>query len=133
VADSEIGVSLGFDFDFPDREVRNNTFYRNSFVNNSRYVIVGLTTKANFWNKGTEGNYWGDYKGTDNNQDGIGDTTYIIDDNNIDPYPLTKKVDVDTIPEFSSWLPLVFMLVSFVGVCGVYKRKLHTSIKEGLK
>ena len=35
-----------------------------------------------------EGNYWSEYNGTDSNQDGIGDTPYTINANNIDHYPL---------------------------------------------
>jgi hypothetical protein len=33
--------------------------------------------------------YWSDYKGTDANEDGIGDTPYVIDANNTDypPFP----------------------------------------------
>jgi hypothetical protein len=34
------------------------------------------------------GNYWSDYNGTDANHDGIGDTSYIIDADNKDSYPL---------------------------------------------
>jgi hypothetical protein len=34
------------------------------------------------------GNYWSDYKETDANHDGIGDTPYVIDANNTDNYPL---------------------------------------------
>ena len=34
------------------------------------------------------GNYWNDYNGIDSNEDGIGDTPYIIDRNNVDEYPL---------------------------------------------
>jgi hypothetical protein len=39
-----------------------------------------------------EGNYWSDYNGTDSNGDGIVDTPYIIDDKNVDHYPLMKPL-----------------------------------------
>jgi len=44
----------------------------------------------NIWDDGypSGGNYWSDYAGVDADGDGIGDTPYIIDDNNIDHYPL---------------------------------------------
>jgi len=44
----------------------------------------------NVWDDGypSGGNYWSDYAGVDADGDGIGDTPYIIDDNNIDHYPL---------------------------------------------
>jgi parallel beta-helix repeat protein len=64
-----------------------NTFYHNNFINNS--IQVSSLSFANFWDNGLEGNYWSDYNGTDSNQDGIGDTLYIIDANNTDHYPLT--------------------------------------------
>jgi len=46
----------------------------------------------NTWDAGSQigGNYWNDYNGTDANNDGIGDTPYIIDANNTDHYPLIK-------------------------------------------
>ncbi|MGD6809861.1 MAG: right-handed parallel beta-helix repeat-containing protein [Candidatus Bathyarchaeia archaeon] len=66
----------------------NNTFFRNNFVNNSQNIAIGNNTNVNFWDNGEEGNYWSNYRGTDSNSDGIGDTPHIIDDNNLDNYPL---------------------------------------------
>lgn len=68
----------------------NNTFYHNTFVHNNKNVGYNwdLEGTGNFWDNGIEGNYWDDYNGTDNDGDGIGDTPYIIDENNIDNYPL---------------------------------------------
>jgi hypothetical protein len=40
------------------------------------------------WDDGSVGNYWSDYTGKDYNEDGIGDTPYIIDANNKDNYPI---------------------------------------------
>jgi nitrous oxidase accessory protein len=70
----------------------NNIFYHNTFLNNNKNVgynwqINGI---GNSWDNGIEGNYWDDYNGTDANGDGIGDTPYIIDENNRDNYPLME-------------------------------------------
>jgi hypothetical protein len=74
----------------------NNTFYHNNFLNNSRYTGVGVRTGSfNFWDNGEEGNFWGDYNGTDANGDGIGDTPYVIDGANVDNYPLMFPYDVE--------------------------------------
>jgi hypothetical protein len=45
---------------------------------------------VNIWDNAypSGGNYWSDYSGVDANSDGIGDTPYVIDTNNQDPYPL---------------------------------------------
>jgi parallel beta-helix repeat protein len=69
----------------------NNTIYHNSFNNNnSLNNQVYSKTSDNVWDDGypSGGNYWSDYNGTDSNQDGIGDTPYVIDANNTDHYPL---------------------------------------------
>jgi parallel beta-helix repeat protein len=64
----------------------NCTICHNNFMNNTnQFYSSGL---PNVWDNGFEGNYWSDYNGTDNNQDGIGDTPYIIDASNTDHYPL---------------------------------------------
>jgi parallel beta-helix repeat protein len=64
-----------------------NTFYHNNFIDDEIRVHV-QNSFNNSWDNGCEGNYWSDYKGTDLDGDGIGDTPYIIDENDIDNYPL---------------------------------------------
>ena len=49
-----------------------NTFYHNNFIYNKQQVYQ--VNSFNKWDNGKEGNYWSDYKGTDTNGDGIGDT-----------------------------------------------------------
>ncbi len=74
----------------------NNTFYHNDFINNSVQAVV--VDSINIWDNGypSGGNYWSDYKGTDSNSDGIGDTPYIINNSNsnIDHYPLMKPYNI---------------------------------------
>jgi nitrous oxidase accessory protein NosD len=88
-----------------------NLIYCNNFVNNTmsflnEAVFIGDTgvllvlAISNVWDNGTQGNYWGDYNGTDSEGDGIGDTPYFIDDhynlegaNDTDHYPLMSPVD----------------------------------------
>jgi parallel beta-helix repeat protein len=65
-----------------------NTIYRNNFVNNSAHTYS--TNSINAWDSGPSGgNYWSDYEGVDADEDGIGDTPYVIDEDNQDNYPLT--------------------------------------------
>lgn len=64
-----------------------NMFYLNNFYENNKNALelIGL----NLWDNGSIGNFWDDYKGLDENEDGIGDTPYIITPSlNIDRYPL---------------------------------------------
>jgi parallel beta-helix repeat protein len=70
-------------------EASGNFFWHNNFVNNTENVwaIIGY---ANTWDDGypSGGNYWSNYNGIDADGDGVGDTPYIIDSDNIDNYPL---------------------------------------------
>jgi hypothetical protein len=105
---------------------RDNSIYSNNFVNNTKNVsndvVEPVDVAVNFWDNDAVGNYWSDYNGIDSNGDGIGDTPYIIDENNQDNYPLMELVDVPVIPEFPSWIILhLFFVAALVGV--VSRRK----------
>ena len=74
----------------------NNRFYHNNLENHPQ---VGSDGSPNIWDDGypSGGNYWSDYAGVDVKSgsgqdllgsDGIGDTPYIIDADNVDHYPL---------------------------------------------
>jgi len=67
----------------------NNIFYHNNFINNN---LDNANDKSNnTWDNDypSGGNYWDDYNGTDNDGDGIGDTSYFIPGgDNEDRYPL---------------------------------------------
>jgi parallel beta-helix repeat protein len=68
----------------------NNTVYHNNFVNNEKQAYNHYLGFKNVWDDGypSGGNYWGDYTGVDINNDGLGDTPYVIDENNTDRHPL---------------------------------------------
>ena len=78
--------------------VYNNTLYRNNFLNNTKDVWIAPNAPVNYWDNGEEGNFWGSYNGTDNNQDGIGDTPFVISNNNIDHHPLMIPYGIKTNP-----------------------------------
>jgi parallel beta-helix repeat protein len=78
-------------------ESSGNSIFHNNFIYNEEQAQMLLS--PNTWDDGypSGGNYWSDYNGTDyfsgpyqnlTGSDGIGDTPYIIDENNVDRYPL---------------------------------------------
>jgi len=108
--------------------------YHNNFVNNQKHVNAQEFSPLAFhvrppngeyvWDNGypSGGNYWSDYTGKDENNDGIGDTPYIVSQyfNNTDNYPLMKLLAV---PEFHMIIvPLLFMIVT-ASIATVYKYK----------
>jgi parallel beta-helix repeat protein len=80
-----------------------NKLYHNNFTDNSwAHAYVPTSGYANSWDDGypSGGNFWDDYDGVDYysgpNQDqpgadGIGDTAYVIETDNIDYYPLMNR------------------------------------------
>ena len=66
----------------------NNSVFHNKFIDNTNQTHIYDST--NSWDNGytSGGNYWSDYNGSDTNSDFLGDTPYLIDENNVDRYPL---------------------------------------------
>jgi len=76
-----------------------NSIFHNNFINNAQQAFSS-DDSVDVWDDGypSGGNYWSDYTGTDvfsgsyqneTGSDGIGDTPYIINGQNLDHYPLT--------------------------------------------
>jgi len=89
ITDNQVGIGL--------YDSSNNLIFHNSFTNNA--IQVYTETSVNVWDNGypSGGNYWDDYNGVDArcgpNQDypggdGMGDSSFTIDSNNEDRYPL---------------------------------------------
>jgi parallel beta-helix repeat protein len=92
-----------------DSNSSSNLVYDNDFVNNGPFIKS--KDSDNFWNSSAminytynssqyhnyTGNHWSDYSGTDNNDDGVGDVPYHIDESegkgaadDFDYYPLIR-------------------------------------------
>ncbi len=65
----------------------NNSIYHNNIINNTYRQAYTYSYGKNAWNTSSEGNYWSDYTGIDNNSDGIGDTPYTFQIGAQDNYP----------------------------------------------
>jgi parallel beta-helix repeat protein len=109
----------------------NNIIYGNNFVNNTAHVVNWGS--VNIWDNGTVGNYWNDYADKYPNAtrlNGIWNTPYEIPDpsylnaSSRDNYPLTNPVDIEVIPEFPSWSPMLLILIVFTVAVTIYKRRL---------
>ncbi|MGD0495758.1 MAG: NosD domain-containing protein [Candidatus Bathyarchaeia archaeon] len=74
-----------------DRDCVDNVIYDNNFISNSKQASVVSTNR---WDNGVEGNFWSDYAGVDQDHDGIGDSSYGLNENNTDNYPLMGNFSV---------------------------------------
>jgi parallel beta-helix repeat protein len=84
IAQSKWGVYFTSYFAAPN----NNTFYKNNIANNTQQAGISSVYNSQIWDNGAQGNYWGNYKDTDSNNDGIGDLSFMVYDANEDRYPL---------------------------------------------
>jgi len=85
IAYNDIGISF-----MPS--IERNVIFENSFIDNAEQIEIrgGGTLSGNDWFKSEKGNYWSDYVGYDENNDGIGEIHYKSEslfENLIDKYP----------------------------------------------
>jgi len=81
IAQNWAGVWLYDSFD--------NTIFHNNFINNTKEALID-NSYDNVWDDGypSGGNYWRAYNPPDEDLDKTGDAPYVIDENNVDRYPL---------------------------------------------
>lgn len=95
IANNRFGILLVLSSD--------NSIYHNNFNNNTEHVVFMTGGHYNSWNDSypSGGNYWSDYSNADSHRgpyqnvsgsDGIVDVPCVIDENNVDHYPLVNPM-----------------------------------------
>jgi parallel beta-helix repeat protein len=115
IVQNDIGVEL-LNFRVDNYSIGSgNMVYNNNIIDNSKQVLVNNEyffkeiieepfrfingTDLVSWDNGNKGNYWRNYDGKDNNADGIGETSYYINENNQDNKPIIRPIET---PKFQS-------------------------------
>ena len=100
-----IGIILGV--------CENITIYHNNFINNAIQAYSSDSTVS--WDYGGEGNYWSDYEGKDFDSDGIGDSPYVIPEEDSDRHPLMKPW-TPTWRLTPLWMRWWFWIITAIGI-----------------
>jgi parallel beta-helix repeat protein len=119
-----------------------NEFYLNNLIGNS----INAETSSSFgrcydiWDNGSVGNYWSDYQikypnATEISSSGIGNTPYVIGQNNTDNYPLTQQIGIassaqtptPSVPEFS-WLTIIPILLTIPIALAIVRKRLQRNV-----
>ena len=99
-----------------DSICNNNKIYHNNFTaNNINAFDNGID---NYWDNGTLGNYWDNYPGVDLNDDGIGDTPYLIGGSTgtQDNYPIWNDGPLSPPITYSTTLPCDIYIGDWGGI-----------------
>jgi parallel beta-helix repeat protein len=111
------------------QEPSNNIIYLNNFSNCSTVAkfidysvrsYYGISFK-NYWDFNKAGNYWSNYSVSG---------SYVIDENNVDHYPLLQPVDISqsaSVPEFS-WLTILPILLTIPIALAIVRKKLQRNV-----
>ncbi len=125
----DVGIDLKYGLNniISGNIITNNDYWGISIELNSKWNLIYLNCfnnptnvhKAvinNSWDNGTKGNFWSDYDGSDAGGDGIGDTPYIADQDNIaqDNFPLIKCPLSDQENTILGYDP--FFLIGMIGL-----------------
>jgi len=96
-----------------------NSIFLNYFSNNEQNALDDGNN--NTWDNGSIGNFWDDYTGVDANNDGIGDTPYLIPGSagSQDNFPIWKSQP--SIP-FGNYF-LLFTIIAIVSLTIIEKQK----------
>lgn len=98
IFNSIVGCQVGIRVNSPG-----DSIYLNQFIDNSKHIAIQMANIT--WTSspidyiydgkkfhGCLGNYWDDYRGLDQNHDGVGDTPYKISEAQVDNYPLMELI-----------------------------------------
>lgn len=112
---------------FTDPDSTDNSFFHNNFISNR---FQAIDQGVNMWNREYPigGNYWSDYNGLDEDNDGIGDNPYDVPgrSENMDYYPFMVE---------DTWNINQLTASFFIPEHGFVQNELsfNVSIKDGLK
>jgi parallel beta-helix repeat protein len=110
----------------------NNIIYHNNFYSNTQHAY---DTLVNTWNNAypAGGNYWDDYTGSDNDNDGIGDLPYNIQGSiSQDKYPLLDPYGPKNLSiEITTGLGLKISIKN-TGTTPLYQTNIHIKITGGI-
>lgn len=125
----ENNTLIGFYIEEPGSS--NNLIFKNCFIGNELHAQDHGT--GNYWDNGSIGNYWDNYIGSDDNNDGIGDTPYNISGlaGSQDNFPLMEcpllldKTPSDrAIPGYHLFIILIVPILTFLPILKRRKLKL---------
>lgn len=76
---------------------KGNLVYANVFINNTGYNAKDNFNENRWYDVSFGGNFWDDYQGIDENNDGFGDTEYLVDEGKT-----SQEIAIDKYP-FINW------------------------------